>query len=100
MKFAKRYEQNFCTEIFRIAKVIKRIPRHVYKLEDLNKTAIDGQLYQEELTPVRVTRPTVYKINKILDKRVRRGITEYLVRWKGYSKDFGSWIPASSVGHV
>ena len=80
MKFAKRYEQNFSTEIFRIAKVIERSPRPVYELEDLNKTPIDGQFYQEELTPVSVTSHTQYKIDKILERRVRRGITEYLVR--------------------
>ncbi|GFG31344.1 hypothetical protein Cfor_03978 [Coptotermes formosanus] len=54
MKFAKGSEQNYSTEIFRVAKVINRTPRIVYELEDLNKTAIDGQFYAEELTPVRI----------------------------------------------
>jgi len=46
---------------------------------------------------VRITKQTVYKIDKILDKRFRRGSREYIVRWQGYSKEFDSWIPASSV---
>jgi len=100
MKFAKSAEQNFSTEIFRIAKVIERRPRTLYELEDLNGTPIEGQFYQEELTRVRVTRHTVYKIDKILNKRVRRGILEYLVRWRGYSKYFDSWVPASSVKKI
>jgi len=46
MKFAKGVEQNFSTEIFRIAKVIERRPRPLYELKDLNDTPIDGQFYQ------------------------------------------------------
>jgi len=45
MMFAKGAEQNFSTEIFRIAKMIERSPRPVYELEDLNKTPVDGQFY-------------------------------------------------------
>jgi len=86
MKFAKGCEQNFSTDIFRIAKVIERPPRTVFEMEDLNRTPIDGQFYEEELTPVRVSKSTVYKIDKILDERVRRGIREYLVHWRGYSR--------------
>jgi len=100
MKFAKGGEQNFSSEIFRITKVIDRRPRPVYELEDLNKTPIEGQFYAEEITPVRITEETPYKIDKILDKRVKRGIREYLVRCKVYSKDFDSWIPASSVKNI
>ena len=77
MKFAKAAEHNFSTEIFRIFKVIHR--RVVYELEDLNGTPIDGQFFSEELTPVRISSRTTYKINKILNKGVRRGIPEVLV---------------------
>ena len=54
IKFKKGAEENFSREIFRINKVIKRTTRSVYELEDLNKTPIVGQFYQEELTPVRI----------------------------------------------
>jgi len=97
MNFAKCAEQNFSTEIFRIANVIDRRPRPLYELEDLNGTPIESQFYNEELTRVRVTRRTIHKIDKILNKPVRRGILEYLDRWRGYSKDFDSSITASSV---
>jgi len=42
MKFAKSAEQNFSTEIFRIARVIERRPRPLYELEDLNGNPIEG----------------------------------------------------------
>jgi hypothetical protein len=100
MKFAKALEHNFSTEIFRIVKVIHRQPRVVYELEDLNGTPIDGQFYQEELTPLRITSRTTYKIDKIMDKRVRRGIREVLVRWQDYSQAFDTWVPVASVKDI
>jgi xanthine dehydrogenase molybdopterin-binding subunit B len=64
LKFAKASEQNLSTEIFRISKIVYRTPRPVYELEDLNKTPIDGQFYAEELTPVRISKRTMYHIEK------------------------------------
>jgi len=81
MKFAKAEEHNFSTEIIRIVKGIHRRLRVVYDLEDLNGTPIDAQFYQEELTPVRNTSRTNYKVDKIMDKRVRRDFREVLVRF-------------------
>jgi hypothetical protein len=80
MKFSKGGEQNYTTEVFRIMKVIRRTPRPVYELVDLNRKVTKVQFYNEELTPVQITKRTAFKIDKILDTRVRRGIREYLVR--------------------
>ena len=99
-KFVKSAAQNFSTEIFRIIKMIHRTPRPVYELEDLNPKVINGQFYEEELTPVRITKQTHFQIDKILTTRTRRGIKLHLVRWKGYNKDFDSWIPASNIQKI
>jgi hypothetical protein len=100
MRFAKASESNFSTEIFRISKVISGRPRPLYELHDLNDTPIDGQFYQEELVPVRISKQTVYKIDKIMGRRTRKGIREVLVSWKGYPPSFNSWIRASSVKNI
>ena len=100
MKFAKGGEQNYTTEVFRIIKVIRRTPRPAYELEDLNQKVIDGQFFNEELTPVRKTKRTTFQIDKILATRVRRGILEYLVRWKGYGPLFDSWINTARVKNI
>jgi hypothetical protein len=63
-KFEKYPAQKFSAERFKIIKVIRRDPRPVYELEDLKRTPIDGQFYQEELVPVRISKRTVYKIEK------------------------------------
>ena len=97
MKFAKGFEQNYSVEIFEISKVVRRTPRPLYELRDLRGTPIEGQFYNEEVTPVKITRRTAYKIDKIMDTRVRQGIREHLVRWAGYLPSFDSWIRASSI---
>ena len=72
----------------------------MFELQDLFGQEIEGQFYREELVPVSITKQTTYKIDKILDKRVRRGILEYLVRWEGYSADFDSSVSASDIQFV
>jgi len=72
----------------------------VFELEDLRGREIEGQFYSEKLVPVRVTKQTTYKIDKILDKRVRHGILEYVVRCRGYAEDFDSWVPVTDIQPV
>lgn len=100
MNFAKASEQNFSEEIFRIDEVIHRTSCPVYELEGLNGTLIDGQFYGAELTPVRITKHITYKIDKMLYKRYRCGVLQYLVRLKVYRKGFFLWNPAAIVKHI
>jgi hypothetical protein len=69
----------------------------VCELVDLLGKNIEGQLYAGELSPVIVTKNTVYPIDKILCKRVRNGSIEFLVRCSGYPADFNSWTSAKAV---
>jgi len=100
MRLSKTAEQNFSTGILRVAKIIGSQPRVVDGNEDLNVTPTDGQFYREKLTDVRITDRTAYKIDKILYKRVRRSIREYLVRWRRRNQDFDYWVPAVSVKNI
>jgi len=38
-----------------------------------------------------------YLVETLLDKRVCRGHTQYLVRWKGYGPEDDLWRPASDI---
>ena len=67
MRFEKAAVLNFSTEIFWIVILIHSRPRVVYELEDLNGTPREGQFYQEELSPVRITSRTTYTKDKIMD---------------------------------
>jgi hypothetical protein len=69
----------------------------VYELVDLLGKHIEGQFYAEEISPVIVTKNTVYQIDKILAKRVRNGSSDVFVKWSRYPVEFNSWFPAKAV---
>ena len=58
-----------------------------YKIKDLNDEIIKGIFYELELQRSKNT-SEVYVIEKI----IRRNKNKYLVKWRGYSDDFNSWV--------
>jgi len=74
VKFAKGYEQTFSTEIFRVVKVIRRVPQPVYELSDLQDRPMEGQFYNYELVKVTVSLQTEFEIDKIVRTRNKGGI--------------------------
>lgn len=98
--FQKGYETNWSDEIFIIESVIKRSPRVVYALKDLEGESITGTFYSKELQKVTYHPSMKYKIDKILRSRRIGGRKEVLVKWKGYPNKFNSWIPASNLEKI
>jgi hypothetical protein len=60
VKFAKVYEETFSTEIFRVAKVIQRVPQPFYELTVLQDRPIEGQFYNYEFVKVTVSLQTEF----------------------------------------
>lgn len=100
LKFAKGYEQTYSTEIFRVVKVIRRIPQPVYEVEDLRSQPIEGQFYNYELVKITVSPDTEFQIDKILRSRTKGGIKQHLVKWRGYHEKFSSWVNASDIKRI
>lgn len=98
--FQKGYETNWSDEIFIIASVIKRVPRIVYTLKDLEGEPIIGTFYSKELQKVTYRPSMRYKIDKIIRSRRIGGRKEVFVKWQGYPNKFNSWIPASNLKEI
>lgn len=92
--FEKGYEQGWIEEMFRVFKQFPRVPL-VYKVEDSQGEIISGTFNREELQ--KVNPKSVFRVEKILEKRQRRGTTEYLIKWLGYPDSANSWEPASNI---
>ena len=63
-----------------------------YKIKDLNNNIIEGNFYERELQKSKNT-SGVYIIEKI----IRKNKDKYLVKWKGYSNDFNSWVNENDI---
>ena len=99
VKFAKGYEQT-SNEIFRVVKVIQRVPQPVYELSDLQARPIEGQFYNYELVKVTVSSQTEFQIDKIVRTRNKGGIKQHLMKWRGYDETFNSWVNASDIKEI
>jgi hypothetical protein len=95
--FKKGYKGTWNEEVFRIRQVKASLPYTLYKLKDYQGRDIDGSFYAQELQKADVTDNTLYVIETILKKRIRKGIKEIYVKWAGYNDDFNEWIPESNA---
>ena len=96
--FEKSYLPNFTEEIFTVYKrMARQVP--VYKLKDDAGEILDGTFYEPELQKI-IKNDDVYRVEKILRKRKRKGIVEYFVKWKGYPDKFNSWIAESNISKL
>ena len=82
--FEKGYTTRWTEEIFTIVEV-KRSRPPTYKIADLNGEEIKGSFYEPELQK---TSQEIFRIEKV----IKRGKKKSLVKWKGYSDDFNSWV--------
>ena len=87
--FEKGYTTRWTEEIFTIVEV-KRTSPVTYKIADLNEEEIKGSFYEPELQK---TSQQLFRIEKV----IKRGKKKSLVKWKGYSDDFNSWVDNKDI---
>jgi hypothetical protein len=100
--FAKEYDSKWSDEYFIITSrsIGENIPQ--YRIKDWNNEPIDGRFYEQELQKVDIPKGdnAMYKIEKVLKRRTRKGVNEVFVHWEGWPKQFRSWIPASEIENI
>ena len=96
--FEKSYLPKFTEEMFTIyRRFARQVP--VYKLKDDAGEILDGTFYEAELQKV-IKEDDVYRVEKVLRKRKRKGVVGYFVKWKGYSSKFNSWVAESDISKL
>ena len=90
--FEKGYTTRWTEEIFTIVEV-KRTSAVTYRIADLNGEEITGTFYEPELQK---TSQELFRIEKV----IKRGKKKSLVKWKGYSDDFNSWVDNKDIVNI
>jgi transposase InsO family protein len=94
-KFSRSYEEQAKQEIFRIKSIDLKKTIPLYHLTDYDgKNDVIGGFYEFELTPVETK---IFRIEKVLRKRVVKGKRQLLVKWKGFGNEHNSWIDETNV---
>ena len=87
--FEKGYTTRWTEEIITIIEVKHTLPV-TYKIADLNGEEIQGTFYEPELQK---TSQQLFRKEKV----IKRGKKKSLVKWKGYSDDFNSWVDNKDI---
>jgi len=96
--FKKGYTEGWSREIFKVIKI--SIRNGLYRLQDLNGESVRGGFYRDELQKVNFNPNQYYDIEKIVETRGKGKNKMYLVKWRGYPKEFNSYIKASMVKKI
>ena len=93
-KFGRGYEERAVQEVFRIHSIERKFPKPLYVLSNYRgDETIKGKFYQNELVRFNGS----FRIEKVLRKRVRNGIRQIYVKWKGYDDSYNEWIDEANV---
>lgn len=96
-QFDKGFLPNYTDEIFKINVRILRRPQPVYRLIDINNKELESVFYGPELQRVKPSEETIFRIEKILQRKKIRGVKHVRVSWKGFDKSHNSWIRESDL---
>ena len=91
----RSYAEQFHGEYFRIVRINRRLPIPLFYLKSLDTgEQIRGGFYSNELSRVR---GNLFKIERVIQRRTRRGRREVLVRWKYFGPQHDQWIPEQDL---
>jgi hypothetical protein len=98
--FQKGYRANFTEEIYTIKRVRHTAPV-TYEICDEYGEPLKGWFYREDICPVYSKMGKNWEIEQILDeKTIIRGnmpLDLLLVKWRGHTDDYNTWIPKKSI---
>lgn len=66
-------------------------------MKDFNQETIEGDFYENDLQTVDKNEESLWMIEKIIQKRKRKGVTGLLVKFESWPEKFNQWIKVSDI---
>ncbi len=95
--FDKGYYPNWTDEVFTIDKTDKGDQKIVFRIKDYDGNQMEQRFYPEELQKIT---ENLYRIQKVIKRRTRKGIKEVYVKWLNYPEKYNSWIPEKDLKDI
>ena len=95
--FQRDYQEKWTEEIFMITHRHSEQGIPLNRLKDVADEPVDGYFYERELQKVTKDADALFRVEKVLKTRTRKGQKEHFVKWMGWPKKFNSWIKDSDI---
>ena len=86
--FKKGYLPWWTEEVFLVQQIYTTQPVVTYKQTEWNWTPIKVTFYEEDVQKVVVPDDALFRIDKVLKRKCK----QVFVSWKGWPKEYNSWV--------
>ena len=98
--FSREYDQHWSGELFSITRRYRSQGIPLYTLKDYSGEEIKGTFYTEQLQKVHIEPNQVFKVERILKRRNRKGKKEVLVKWLRWPEKYNTWEPEENLKNL
>ena len=92
--FEKGFHPAWSEELLKVVKINNTDPR-TYKIEALDGEAVTGSFYEQEMQKSQQQEDNLYRLEKVLRKKMKDGKEMALIKWAGYDKP--TWEYAENI---
>jgi len=93
--FERGFHPTFTGEVFKIKRIFTNLPEVQYEVCSYDGVEdIKGRFYRSQLQPVT---SDIFKLNKVLRRKIIKGIPYAYVSWMHFPTRYNQWIPAADI---